>query len=91
MFDYAYGISDRFVAGCQGKAFCEGVVAALKDCEWDVFLEFLSKLMKIKYQERLSASASLREMVRLNLIRDDNSGYGKDTTVRTDFMEWALL
>ena len=87
MFDYAYGISDRFVAGSQGKAFCEGVVTALKDCEWDDLLEFPPKLLKIKYQERLSASASLREMVHLNLIGDDNSGYGKDATAQRDFME----
>ena len=29
------------------------VVAALKDCEWDDFLEFLSKLLKIKYYSRV--------------------------------------
>ena len=49
MFDYTYGIPDRFVAGSQGKAFSEGVIAALKDCECDDLLEFLSKLLKIKY------------------------------------------
>ena len=87
VFNYAYGIPDRFVAGSQGKAFCEGVVAALKDYEWNDLLEFLSKLLKIKYQERLSASAALREMVRLNLIGNNNSGYGKDATARRDFME----
>ena len=47
------------MAGSQGKAFCEGVIAALKDCEYNDLLEFLSKLLKIKYQERLSASAAL--------------------------------
>ena len=80
MFNYAYGIPDQFVAGSQGKAFREGVIAALKNCEWNNLLEFLSKLLKIKYQERLLASAALREMVRLNLINDDNSGYDKDAT-----------
>ena len=67
VFEFIYGIPDRFVSALEGKARCGEIIAALEDCEWDSFLAFLSKLIQMNYWRRLTASKSLEELDHLNL------------------------
>ena len=89
VFEFAYGIPERFVTALQGKACCSGIVAALEDCELDFFLELLSKLLQLNYQRRLTASGSLEELDRLNLLGEGTFNFGNHEFIEKDFVEGA--